>query len=211
MISNKKNLIPYYRMKEITNLYNVFCDEYKNELNLNYRKNTFKNIVKLKYNWLTNSEYNYIYENIKENEYNIIINFKKIQIETNFKKDLIKLFVKFDTNNNNSIDINEFKNILSKINIYTDEEIKKIFCKADINNDNEITIDEFIIFLAKNDELADKLKSIIDCKNEIRKNNDKRTLLFNNFPGSPLKHTWQPSLFNLNSLDEIKKKFNNLK
>ena len=141
-----------------------------------------------------------MYNLIKENEYNHILNFKKIEIEEKYKRDLIKLFIKFDDNDNNSIDIDEFKAILSKINCFTEEKIYEMFKEADLNGDSQISIDEFIIFLAKNDELTEKLKSILDCKFEFKKRNDKRTLLFNNFPGSPLKVNWRPSLSNLNPM-----------
>jgi len=150
---NNSKLIPEYRMKEIMKLYPIFNEKFSNEYNLEYRKAEFKKIIKLKYKWFTNSEYNYIY---------------------------------------NSIDIDEFKAILSKINCFTEEKIYEMFKEADLNGDSQISIDEFIIFLAKNDELTEKLKSILDCKFELKKRNDKRTLLFNNFPGSPLKVNWAP-------------------
>jgi Ca2+-binding EF-hand superfamily protein len=201
---NNSKLIPQYRIKQIMKLYSIFNDKFSNEYNLEYRKTEFKKIIKLKYKWFTNSEYNYIYNLIKENEYNHILNFKKIEIEEKYKNDLIKLFIKFDDNDNNSIDIDEFKAILSKINCFTEEKIYEIFKEADLNGDSQISIDEFIIFLAKNDELTEKLKSILDCKFELKKRNDKRTLLFNNFPGSPLKVNWRPSLSNLNPMEFIR-------
>jgi Ca2+-binding EF-hand superfamily protein len=117
---------------------------------------------------------------------------------------LIKLFIKFDDNDNNSIDIDEFKAILSKVNCFSHEKIYEMFKEADLNGDSQISIDEFIIFLAKNDELTEKLKSILDCKFELKKRNDKRSLLFNNFPGSPLKMNWRPSLSNLNPMEFIR-------
>ncbi len=201
---NNSKIIPDYRIKEIMKLYPIFNDKFSNEYNLEYRKTEFKKIIKLKYKWFTNSEYNYIYNLIKENEYNHILNFKKIEIEEKYKSDLIKLFIKFDDNDNNSIDIDEFKAILSKINCFTQEKICEMFKEADLNGDSKISIDEFIIFLAKNDELTEKLKSILDCKFELKKRNDKRTLLFNNFPGSPLKVNWRPSLSTLNPMEFIR-------
>ena len=201
---NNSKLIPEYRIKEIMKLYPIFNEKFSNEYNLEYRKTEFKKIIKLKYKWFTNSEYNYIYNLIKENEYNHILNFKKIEIEEKYKSDLIKLFIKFDDNDNNSIDIDEFKAILSKINCFTEEKIYEMFKEADLNGDSQISIDEFIIFLAKNDELTEKLKSILDCKFELKKRNDKRTLLFNNFPGSPLKVNWRPSLSSLNPMEFIR-------
>lgn len=201
---NNSKLIPEYRIKEIMKLYPIFNEKFSNEYNLEYRKTEFKKIIKLKYKWFTNSEYNYIYNLIKENEYNHILNFKKIEIEEKYKSDLIKLFIKFDDNDNNSIDIDEFKAILSKINCFTEEKIYEMFKEADLNGDSQISIDEFIIFLAKNDELTEKLKSILDCKFELKKKNDKRTLLFNNFPGSPLKVNWRPSLSSLNPMEFIR-------
>ena len=201
---NNSKIIPDYRMKEIMKLYPIFNDKFSNEYNLDYRKTEFKKIIKMKYKWFTNSEYNYIYKLIKENEYNHILNFKKIEIEQKYKSDLIKLFIKFDDNDNNSIDIDEFKAILSKINFFTDEKIYEMFKEADLNGDSQISIDEFIIFLAKNDELTEKLNTVLDCKYQLKKRNDKRTLLFNNFPGSPLKVNWRPSLSSLNPMEFIR-------
>ena len=201
---NNSKIIPNYRIKEIMKLYTIFNDKFSNEYNLEYRKSEFKKIIKLKYKWFTNSDYNYIYKLIKENEYNHILNFKKIEIEQKYKSDLIKLFIKFDDNDNNSIDIDEFKSILSKVNCFSEEKIYEMFKEADLNHDSQISIDEFILFLANNDELTEKLKTVLDCKYELKKKTDKRTLLFNNFPGSPLKTNWRPSLSNLNPLDCIK-------
>jgi hypothetical protein len=92
-----------------------------------------------------------------------------------------------------------------KLNIYNYSEIKDLFNKADLNGDGILTIDEFMMFLSKNDFIAEKLKEILDYKFEVKKKHDKRTLLFKDFPGSPLKNNWRPSLSNLNSMEFIKK------
>ena len=200
--------VPEYRTKEILKLYEVFCNIYTNSSNyidLEERKKHFKKIVKLKYFWFSNDEYNYIYDLIKENEYSIYIDSKKIQIEKEYKSHLIKLFSKFDNDNNHSIDINEFKFIMKKYNIFEqNEEIENIFEKADLNNDGTLSIEEFLYFLAKNEFITEKLNDIIDYKLENKRQNDKRTILFTDFPGSPLENRknftdtiWRPSLSNL--------------
>ena len=202
------NIVPEYRVKEILKLYEVFCDIYTNSSNyidLEERKKHFKKIVKLKYSWFSNDEYNYIYNLIKENEYSIFIDSKKIQIEKEYKSHLIKLFSTFDKDNNHSIDINEFKFIMKKYKIFEEkEEIENIFKKADLNNDGTLSIEEFLYFLAKNEFITEKLNDIIDCKFENKRQNDKRTILFTDFPGSPLENRknftdtiWRPSLSNL--------------
>ena len=206
MINLKFSKIPLHRLKEIKKLYSVFYDENKQLYDLNLRKSKFFSIVKLKYKWLTFNEYENIYnENFKDKELEFFLNIKKVQIEEKFKKDILKLFCFLDTNNDNCIDLNEFELILMKLNIYNYSEIKDLFNKADLNGDGILTIDEFMMFLSKNDFIAEKLKEILDYKFEVKKKHDKRTLLFKDFPGSPLKNNWRPSLSNLNSTEFIKK------
>jgi len=206
MINLKFSKIPLHRLKEIKKLYSVFYDENKQLYDLNLRKSKFFSIVKLKYKWLTFNEYENIYnENVKDKELEFFLNIKKVQIEEKFKKDILKLFCFLDTNNDNCIDLNEFELILMKLNIYNYSEIKDLFNKADLNGDGILTIDEFMMFLSKNDFIAEKLKEILDYKFEVKKKHDKRTLLFKDFPGSPLKNNWRPSLSNLNSTEFIKK------
>ena len=206
MINFKFTKIPLYRLNEINKLYSVFYDENKELYDLKIRKSNFFKIVHLKYKWLTLDEYNKIYnENLKDKKLKFFLNFKKVQIEEKFKKKIIKLFCFLDTNNDNYIDLNEFEIILMKLNLYTYSEIKDLFNQADLNGDGILTIDEFIIFLSKNDKIAENFNYILDYKFEVKKKHDKRTLLFNDFPGSPLKNNWRPSLSNLNSMDFIKK------
>jgi len=206
MINLKLSKTPLYRLKEIKKLYSVFYDENKQLYDLNLRKSKFFLIVNLKYKWLTFNEYNKIYiENIKDKELDFLFNIKKIQIEEKFKKDILKLFCFLDSNNDNCIDLNELKLILMNLKLYTYSEIKDLFNEADLNDDGILTIDEFIRFLSKNDTIAEKFKEILDYKFEVKKKHDKRTLLFKDFPGSPLKNDWRPSLNNLNSMEFIKK------
>ena len=206
MINLKFSKIPLHRLKEIKKLYSVFYDENKQLYDFNLRKSKFFSIVKLKYKWLTFNEYeNICNENVKDKELEFFLNIKKVQIEEKFKKDILKLFCFLDTNNDNCIDLNEFELILMKLNIYNYSEIKDLFNKADLNGDGILTIDEFMIFLSKNDSIAEKLKEILDYKFEVKKKHDKRTLLFKDFPRSPLKNNWRPSLSNLNSTEFIKK------
>lgn len=194
--------IPKYRIDEIMKIYDVFYDKNKKNDNLKDRKIKFKKILKSYYKWLKDAEYNYIYNLIKEKEIDVLIQSKKIMIERKYKNDVIKLFGKFDTDNNDSIDLEEFKSVFSLID--ENINIENVFKQADINNDNEITIDEFILFMAKNENIFKKIDNVLEKKFKIKLKNDKRTLLFNNFPGSPLKVNWRPSLSNLNNLNYIK-------
>ncbi len=136
-------------------------------------------------------------------EIDVIIEDKKLVIERKYKNDIIKLFGRLDSDNSDSIDFTEFKNIFSQIEL--EKDIETIFKDADINRDNRLTIDEFIIFIAKNNDIFKKLDNVLEMKFKLKLRNDKRTILFNNFPGSPLKINWRPSLSNLNNLNDIKK------
>lgn len=195
--------IPKYRIDEMMKIYDVFYDENKNNVDLKDRKLKLKMIMKSYYSWLRDDEYNYIYNLIKMREIDVIIEDKKLVIERKYKNDIIKLFGRLDSDNSDSIDFIEFKKVFSQIEL--EKDVETIFKDADINRDNEITIDEFIIFVAKNNDILKKLDNVLQNKFKLKLRNDKRTILFNNFPGSPLKINWRPSLSNLNNLNDIKK------
>lgn len=195
--------IPKYRIDEMMKIYDVFYDENKNNVDLKDRKLKLKMIMKSYYSWLRDDEYNYIYNLIKMREIDVIIEDKKLVIERKYKNDIIKLFGRLDSDGSDSIDFIEFKKVFSQIEL--EKDVETIFKDADINGDNEITIDEFIIFVAKNNDILKKLDNVLQNKFKLKLRNDKRTILFNNFPGSPLKINWRPSLSNLNNLNDIKK------
>lgn len=196
--------IPKYRLDEIMKIYDVFNIKNTKNADLKDRKIQLKKIIKTYYKWITEDEYNYIYSLVIEKELDSLVNIKKIEIEKRYKNRLIKLFGKFDVNNSNTIDFEEFKNIFVKLELDDNFDLEKIFREADANEDNELTIDEFIIFMAKNKDVLEKLDAVIEIKKELRYKNDKRTLIFNDFPGSPLKGNWRPSLSNLKRFDKIK-------
>lgn len=209
--------IPFYRTREIKKLYEVFCDEQKiiykksnnldYKLDLNFRKNEFYKILKAKFHWIKNDEYQEMYKLIKENELTLAFNIKKRDISEKYKTNLIKLFCIIDNDNNNVLDLDEFKMLMLKFHISDYNNIQKTFKEADSNGDGLLSIDEFIEFLSLNNDLLEKMDTIIDCKHEFNRSIDKRTLLFKDFPGSPLKiiKNWRPSLANLRSPNSIKK------
>lgn len=200
--------IPKYRIKEILSLYEIFCNEelkITKSIDLKYRKKKFKNIIKSKYKWVDESEYKQIYALIKIKELDLFLNKKKMEISLKYKDKLMKLFCNYDKNDDLILDVDEFKLILLKFKIYDINEIDNIFQEVDLDNSGNIDIEEFLLFISKNNILLEKLDEILDSKFELKKSLDKRTILFNNFPGSPLKYNWRPSLYNLNTLDFIKK------
>ena len=200
--------IPKYRIKEILLLYEIFCDEefkITKNIDLKYRKDKFKNIIKSKYRWVDEKEYQEIYKIIKTKEFDLFLNKKKIDISIQYKDKLVKLFCSYDENDDLLLDLDEFKLVILKFNIFDIKNIFNLFKEVDLDGNGSIDIEEFITFISKNDTLLEKLDEILDSKFELKKKLDKRTLLFNNFPGSPLKNTWRPSLHNLNSLEFIKK------
>lgn len=204
--------IPYYREKEIKKIYQVFCDEYNDkkdlkEFNINYRKNELYKVLKAKFVWIDNEEFQKMYLLIKEKELTLAFYNKKREISQKYKNNLIKLFCIIDNDNNNIIDIDEFKIFMSKFHISDYNTIYEIFKEADLNGDGFLSIDEFIEFLTLRKDLLEKMDEIIECKNIYNKSIDKRTILFKDFPGSPLKRikNWRPSLANLHSPNSIKK------
>ena len=199
--------IPFYRTREIKKLYEVFCIKQKKNNDINIRKKEFYKVLKAKFRWINNEEYQEMYKLIKENELTIIFDAKKREISQKYKKNLIKLFCTIDNDNNNLLDLDEFKMFMLKFNIYDYNNIQKIFNEADLNGDGVLSIDEFIEFLALNNDLLEKMDTIIECKHDYNRSIDKRTLLFKDFPGSPLKliKNWRPSLANLRSPNSIKK------
>ena len=171
------------------------------------RKKEFYKLLKAKFKWINKDEYNEMYKIIKENELTIIFNSKKDEISQKYKKNLIKLFCTIDKDNNNIIDLDEFKMLMLKFHISDYNNIQKMFIEADLNKDGSLCIDEFIEFLALKNDLLERLDEIINCKEKYNHSIDRRTLLFKDFPGSPLKliNNWRPSLANLNSPNSIKK------
>ena len=143
--------MPKYLIDEIMKIYDIFYDENKSNIDLTDRKCKLKKYIRSYYSWLSIEEHNYIYDLIKSKEIDVLIENQKIVIERKYKDDIIKLFGKFDSNNNGSIDLLEFKKIFSLMEL--DKDIEKIFKDADLNNDNEITVDEFLIFVAKNNDI----------------------------------------------------------
>ena len=60
---------------------------------------------------------------------------------------------------------------------------------------------EFINFVSQHDEFRTHLVKILDNTNKINKDNynKKLSIIFKDFPNSPLRVNWRPSLNNLNS------------
>ena len=113
--------IPKYRIKEILLLYEIFCDEefkITKNINLKYRKDKFKNVIKSKFKWLDEKEYQEIYKLIKVKELDLFLNKKKLDISIQYKDKLVKLFCSHDDNNDLLLNLDEFKLIILKFNIF---------------------------------------------------------------------------------------------
>lgn len=193
--------IPKYRKKEIKKLYEVFCDKEK-LYDLNYRKKEFYKVLKAQYNWITNDEFEEMYKIIKINELTLIFDLKKREISQKYKEKIIKLFCNLDNDNNNILNIDEFNKLFLKV-FFKDnkkEEEKNYFEIADKNKDNKISIDEFIDFMIKHNEILENIDNILEEKEFFNNLHDKRNILFNDFPGSPLKDKWQPNLLSIKSI-----------
>lgn len=205
--------IPYYRNLEMNKIYEIFCDKENkliintNYIDLNNRKKKLKNIIKAKYRWLNDIEYNNFYKSIIQKEKDLYLKIKKKYISHRYRAKIIKLFYDGDIDNNNFISIDEFKILMIRFNI--SDQSKQLFKDADTNGDDDLSIDEFINFFTINNTLLEKLDEILEYKFEIKKRLDKRNILFKNFPGSPIKNfhgSYRPSLANLRSPNYIRKK-----
>ena len=199
--------IPNYRINELKKSYQIFFSENivpdGKVINLNERKTNFKKIVKIQYHWFTNEEYEELYKLIQPQEVDYYLKCKEKMVNTKYKQQIIKLFCKFDCNNDNVLDLNEFKSIMKKFKI---KEIENIFNKMDTNDDKLISIDEFINYLVKDVALFNKLDEVLEYKFQMNKMIDKRTIIFKDFPGSPNNKNWRPSLSQVNPFDKIKQK-----
>lgn len=204
----KSMKIPFYREREIRKLYEVFCDEEKSS-DLEYRKAGFYKILKAKFRWINNPEYLEMYKLVRENEMEIAFLAKRGDISQKYRTTLIKLFCAGDTDHNNVLNLDEFKMVMIRFNIMDFGTIREMFVAADLNGDGLLTIDEFIDFLAHEEraELLERMDEILECRQEHIRSIDRRTLLFRDFPGSPLKFmkNWRPSLANLRSPNSIKR------
>ena len=124
-------MVPKYRFDEIKIFYEIFCKNtiISEKFNLYERKKKFKKLIKCKYNWVTNEEYEIMYSGIKEKELEKYINIKKIEIEKKYKQKIIGLFCSLDKNNNNILNLEEFKYVMYKLNIFDREEMQKNLMK----------------------------------------------------------------------------------
>lgn len=203
-------MIPNYRIEEIKLFYEIFCMNKENQLsefNLKERKIKFRQLIKCKYTWILNNEFEEMYSIIKENELEKFINLKKIEIEKKYKEKIIKLFCKLDQNNDLVLNLDEFKIVMYKLNIYNKDEIEKKFKEIDKNNDNLLSIEEFIDFLSKNKNIFDKIEDILNYQSIKYKNFNKNNIIFKDYPNSPdkISKNWTPSLSKLNKSDVIEK------
>lgn len=198
-------IIPLYRIKELKSIYHIYCDQSSEILPIKRKKELYK-IIKSKYKWFSSQEYNVFYSQIETEEIERYLKYQQSNFSQKYKKLICKLFSSMDQNNDLAIDLSEFQSIIIKLNLGNQNQITKIFNKFDTNKDGVMDIDEFINFLVQNESIIQQLDQILNYKFEQNKNNDIRNLLFNNFPGSPIKSNWRPSLFNVRSLNYIKEK-----
>lgn len=198
-------LIPLYRQKELISVYNIYCEESKEKIPINRKKELY-NVIKCKYKWFTLKEFNLFYSKIKSKEIQKYLEYQKLNFPPKYKSLICDLFSSIDQNNDLTIDLSEFKLTMNKLQLFNQNQVTEIFNEFDSNNDGFLSIDEFIIFLLQNEFLIRKLDNILNYKFEQKKNNDVRNILFKNFPGSPSEISWRPSLSNINSLDYIKEK-----
>lgn len=205
--------IAEYLKIDIKKLYLATINE--NGINKEHRLKKFTTEIKVYYPWLTNKDLLEIIILVShdENEYHRQ-KWKKKTISL-YTKDIVKLFGILDKDNNSGIDIFEFKNAFKSINDISNEKLDALFDEADEDRNGTLDIIEFINFLSKYDEFKQHLTTLIMHTKEKQKidNNSRLSIIFKDFPNSPDRINWRPSLTNLKSSMEIrkylsKKKFN---
>ena len=103
----------------------------------------------------------------KEKEYH-----RKVWVKqtTNlYTLDIIKLFGIIDIDNNATIDIIEFKNVLKLVGNTDEKNLESLFKNADTDNNNTLDIFEFINFLSKHENLRTDFLKILN-KSKEKKN-----------------------------------------
>ena len=203
--------IPEYLKVDIKNLYQAMLKEMATDKDKRLKK--FTNIIKIYYPWLTNKERSEVLALIipDENEYHRE-KWKKDTIHF-YSEDIITLFGIFDEDNNSNININEFKKVFKSITNCNEEKLEILFKEADRDKNGTLDIIEFVNFLSKHNEFKQHLTKIIEQTKESKKqdNNKRLSIIFNDFPNSPNRVNWRPSLTNLKSPTDAKLYLSKLK
>ena len=186
--------IANYMKHDIEKLYIAAIDEIGNTPLIRLKK--FCKIIKCYYPWINNKEMLEIISIItkKEKEYH-----RKVWVKqtTNlYALDIIKLFGIIDIDNNATIDIIEFKNVLKLVGNTDEKNLESLFKNADTDNNNTLDIFEFINFLSKHENLRTDFLKILNKTKEKKKLEtcDRLSIIFNNIPRSPIRNNWRPSL-----------------
>ena len=149
--------IPAFRIKEIKKLYEAI----KHVLgeNARIRRRAMISTLRIYYRWESLKTLEYMFdEYVKpiDIEYMTTIRAKKIKNE--YGEMVKQLFGAMDDDNNGSIDLDEFKYALRKVDDIIPEEL---FNKADINSDGVLDQCEFYRLVASTPELRNNFELII--------------------------------------------------
>jgi Ca2+-binding EF-hand superfamily protein len=195
--------IPIHIGTHITKLYEAS----KNELGTDTSKriSRFKNILHTYYPWAKKGEVNAMITHICSHETQYQNSCWKDTITKSHKYDIVTLFGLVDNDSNNMIDISEFINLFVSITSYNEQLLKKLFDEADADNNRSLDIMEFIDLIAKYPILRENLENAISSQKIIKKKrtHNRLSVLFKNFPDSPVRVNWRPSLTDLHSPSTI--------
>lgn len=196
--------IPEHMKKHIKKLYYASSDEFTGDRKQRFQK--FKEIFKIYYPWANKNDLRQMTNIILPYETTYEQNIWIKNTHINYKKNIINLFGIIDKDNNTYIDLEEFKNAFKSLDNINNEKLEILFHQADTDNNQKLDIIEFINFISKHNDLRTHLVNILDITNKKIKDNynKKLSIIFKDFPNSPLRVNWRPSLHNLNTPMVIK-------
>ena len=173
---------------------------------LKERQQSFKNILRSYYPWVSKRELNLMYDIVASQELQKDRRNWVKNIQKSYKAQLLYLFGQIDSDSNGVIDLIEFKKVIKLNGNFDDETAEKLFNKADKDKNGLLDFQEFTELLSHNKYLRENLSVILNQATKQKKDEHKKRLsvIFKNLPNSPLKENWRPSLANLQSPSHIK-------
>ena len=167
--SSSRINLPSYRKKEVQNIYHASKKELGNTIK--ERRINFKNIIKAYYPFFSSYEFETAYDCIYDHEKKLELKKKSNFLNTKYGPHLIRLFGKIDEDQNNTIDLYEFKKIFEKI---FKCDVSSHFENADKDGNGVLDLEEFLEFVVREPNVYKYLEETVNTAQlmieETRKN-----------------------------------------
>jgi Ca2+-binding EF-hand superfamily protein len=167
--------IPKYRENEIKKLYNATKQTLGSETN--QRKRRFMSTLRIYFPWENTETIQQMFNIIKPQEIEYMIKFRSKKLKLEYGKMVRELFGTIDANDDGTIDLDEFKYALRKVETIDSDEL---FLKADTNNDGVLDTNEFYRLVASTPELRNNFDAIMESalNENYRKTMDQQLRIF---------------------------------